>query len=82
MLEFMFEPLVSHKKVKYKMKLFREGGIIEKTTKPDLSDNLKKLLLDSMGGLVYSDDSIICRENNVSKVYGIEGQITIIINGE
>ena len=58
------------------------GGEIEKTTKPDLSDNLKKLLFDTFGGVVFKDDSLICKENNVSKVYSITAKIEIELLGE
>ena len=58
------------------------GGEIEKTTKPDLSDNLKKLLFDTFGGVVFKDDSLICKENNVSKVYSITAKIEIELSGE
>ena len=81
-MEFMFEPLAAHKKVKYKMNHIKAGGTFEKTTKPDLSDNLKKLVLDSMSDLVFKDDALICRENNVTKCYGSEGKITIVLSGE
>ena len=81
-LEIMFEPLAKHKKVKKTMKHFKEGGIIEKTTLPDMMDNLNKLLFDCMSGIVYKDDGLICRASNISKVYGSKGQITITITGE
>ena len=51
-----------------------------KTTKPDL-DNLEKLLMDAMNGIVYTDDSIVCEKNHISKIYGLVPQIQIIIKG-
>ena len=81
-IEFMFEPLAKHLKSKKTMKLFNGGGTIEKTTAPDLHDNLKKLPFDSMNKLVWKDDSLVCIERETSKVFGIQGQITIIIKGE
>lgn len=80
-LKFCFEPLAAHKKSKKISAFLSSGGEIEKTTKPDLSDNLKKLLFDTFSGLVFKDDSLICRENNVSKVYAITAKIEITIKG-
>jgi Holliday junction resolvase RusA-like endonuclease len=45
-------------------------------------DNLKKLVLDSMSELVYSDDSIIWGEDNVRKYYGTGGCVIIEIEGK
>tara|TARA_Y100000590_G_scaffold421731_1_gene525737 strand:+ start:497 stop:940 length:444 start_codon:yes stop_codon:yes gene_type:complete len=80
-LQFVFQPLAKHLKIKKNLALFAQGGTIEKTTRPDLSDNLKKLLLDSMQGLVFKDDCLICKENNISKVYGQKGCIIIHLKG-
>jgi Holliday junction resolvase RusA-like endonuclease len=80
-LQIMFEPLSQHKKTKYIMELFKGGGTIDKTTNPDVMDNLNKLLFDSMSGIVYKDDGLICRANNISKVYGLQGQIVIKLKG-
>jgi len=80
-LQFIFKPLSKHLKSKKTLALFDQGGTIEKTTRPDLSDNLKKLLLDCMQDLVYKDDSLICKEDNISKVYGIRGCIIIHLKG-
>lgn len=80
-LKFCFQPLAAHKKSKKIYAFLSSGGEIEKTTKPDLSDNLKKLLFDTFSGLVFKDDSLICKENNVSKVYAILPKIEIIISG-
>ena len=81
-LEVMFNPLAKHKKSKKTMQHLKAGGIIEKTTLPDVMDNLNKLPFDCMSGLVYKDDGLICRANNISKVFGCKGQITIILSGE
>lgn len=80
-LQFIFQPLAKHLKSKKTIALFAQGETIEKTTRPDLSDNLKKLLLDCMQDIVYKDDSLICKENNISKVYGKEGKIIISLKG-
>ena len=81
-LKFCFQPLAAHKRSKKISAFLASGGEIEKTTKPDLSDNLKKLLFDTFSGVVFKDDSLICRENNVSKVYSITAKIEIELSGE
>ena len=80
-LKFCFQPLAVHKNSKKKFEFLASGGELEKTTKPDLSDNLKKLLFDTFSGLVFKDDSLICKENNVSKVYAITAKIEIELWG-
>lgn len=76
---FRFPPLKNMKKAD-RLKL-EEGRSIWKTTKPDLSDNLMKGLCDAMEGIVYRNDSQICRIGS-SKVYhqtpGIEVQIELL----
>lgn len=81
-LKFCFQPLAAHKRSKKISAFLASGGEIEKTTKPDLSDNLKKLLFDTFGGVVFKDDSLICKETNVSKVYAITAKIEIELSGE
>ncbi|MBW6484393.1 MAG: RusA family crossover junction endodeoxyribonuclease, partial [Vicingaceae bacterium] len=47
-----------------------ENGIrIYKSTKPDLPDNLQKLVCDSLAGIVYTNDSRIVYME-VEKYYG------------
>lgn len=58
------------------------GEIIEKITKPDLTDNLNKLLFDALEDVIYINDSQISVMNNVRKYYGIEPKIIIDISGE
>ena len=54
-----------------KIKEINKGNYIEfKTTKPDMHDNLKKMLIDSMAGIIFSEDSRICSETNIKKFYG------------
>ena len=53
---------------------------IPKTTKPDL-DNLIKQVLDSIKGILISDDNIVCEFRNVGKYYGKEDCIIIEIEG-
>jgi Holliday junction resolvase RusA-like endonuclease len=64
------------------MEQIREGKLFPKTTRPDVCDNLKKLVLDSMSELVYSDDSIIWGEDNVRKFFGTGGCVIIEIEGK
>ena len=77
---FIFPPLKSFSKKK--MKFIEEGGIVPKTTKPDLPDNLKKLPLDAMSGLVFKDDSLIWKECLTEKIYGLGGCIIIRLRGK
>ena len=63
------------------MDAIRNGEIFYKNTKPDLPDNLKKLVNDAMSGLVYEDDSLIVTENDTAKYYGIGGCIIIELEG-
>ena len=46
------------------------GGFVAKTTKPDLQDNLNKMLFDAMQGLIFKNDSQVFEMVNVKKVYG------------
>lgn len=67
-LTFVFPPLKTmNKKVLEKISLEKE--CVYKVTKPDLGDNLKKLTLDAMNGVVYIDDAQICLET-ARKIYG------------
>ena len=44
--------------------------IVYKFTRPDLPDNLKKLVIDAMTGIVFKDDSLIVAEDDIKKYYG------------
>ncbi|HNX37044.1 MAG TPA: RusA family crossover junction endodeoxyribonuclease [Candidatus Cloacimonadota bacterium] len=57
-------------------------GKLHKNTKPDLADNLKKLLFDAMSGIVFYDDARICAENQVEKYYGGEPRIILALEIE
>ena len=78
-LEYRFAPPKSMPK--HKLKLIEEGKVLPKNTKPDLGDNLNKLLFDAMSKVVYFDDSRIVSMANVSKCYakksGISVELTI-----
>lgn len=80
-LHFVFAPLKAFHKVKGKMDAIRNGEVFYKTTKPDMPDNLKKLVNDSMSGLVFVDDALIVGEDNVRKYYGVGGCIIIEMKG-
>jgi Holliday junction resolvase RusA-like endonuclease len=56
------------------------GGEMRHTKKPDL-DNLAKTCLDSLNGVFFRDDSIICALA-VSKSYHVNPCVEISIQGE
>lgn len=76
----VYPPLKSF--TKKKKKIIEDGEFIPKTTRPDLVDNLHKLPLDCLSGLVYKDDGLIWRANNLQKVHGIEGYTKITLRGK
>lgn len=76
-LHFIFPPLKSFSKKLAER--INQGELIQKTTKPDLSDNLSKGVMDSMEGIVYMNDSQICEMDNVRKFYGNEPCIIVEI---
>lgn len=79
-LTFIFPALKSFKKAD---RLKIEGGkLLPKTTKPDATDNLMKGLFDAMNGIVFVDDALIWKMNNISKVYGQTPCILIEMTGE
>lgn len=63
---YVFPPKESF--TKKQKEFLREGGIIYKDTKPDV-DNITKMCLDAMQGVVYINDSRIC-EYKATKQYG------------
>lgn len=76
---FVFPPLKGFNKTQ--MDEIKSGGYVPKLTRPDLPDNLKKLPLDAMSGIVFSDDNIIWKECNTSKLYGLGGIIIVKLRG-
>jgi Holliday junction resolvase RusA-like endonuclease len=74
-LHYVFPPISTLKKSE--KLLIEHGGIVHKTTKPDLTDNLSKSTFDSMQGIVFLNDSQICEMNNVKKYYGTKPGIII-----
>lgn len=63
------------------MDKIKNGEIIYKTTRADI-DNIQKLVYDSMSGLVFKDDGLICTGNDFAKYYGLGGAIIIILKGK
>ena len=74
---FVFPPLKGFSKKK--MKELEEGKEIYKTTRPDLTDNLLKGLMDAMEGIVFVNDSQICEIKNIKKIYGLKPRTEIIL---
>ena len=72
---FVFSPLKSFSKKK--MKMIEDGHIFYKTTRPDLQDNLMKIFIDSLSGIVFKDDSQIVKVNNTAKYYGLQAMIIL-----
>ena len=54
------------------------GNYVRKFTKPDVTDNLNKLLFDALEGLIYANDSQIS-ELHAIKVYGSKSKIILKI---
>lgn len=74
---FVFPPLKT-----FSAKTLEEmeaGKTIYKTTKPDLTDNLMKGLFDAMEGIVYINDSRVCKISS-AKIYGKVPRIIVEIN--
>ena len=66
---YVFPPLSSFSK--RKIKAIEDGEVFYKETKPDLTDNLNKGLFDALEGIVYVNDSRICKIGNAEKIYGV-----------
>jgi Holliday junction resolvase RusA-like endonuclease len=50
-----------------------------KSTKPDLPDNLNKLVFDAMKGIVFTDDKLIVGIENCYKYYGLQPKTIIVL---
>ncbi len=79
-LHFVFSPRKSTKK--QELQKIMNGELLPKTTKPDLTDNLKKGLFDALQGVLYANDSIIFEEAQTGKYYGRVPGIFLTIEGE
>jgi len=77
---FVFSPLKSFSKKK--MDQIEAGVVFEKRTKPDL-DNLIKMLKDVLqNNNIFTNDSLVSKYGEVSKVYGMKPKIIIYLKGE
>jgi Holliday junction resolvase RusA-like endonuclease len=72
---FVFPPGKWSKK---KLAALAAGEVFYKETRPDLQDNLMKMTSDAMNGIVYTDDSRICK-TETQKIYGLVPRIEIEI---
>lgn len=63
--EFDFPPLKSWPKKK--LNILENGGLIYKTSRPDLQDNLMKGMSDALTGIVWKDDAQIAISVSVKK---------------
>ncbi len=79
-LVFIFSPIASLKAAEKKS--IEAGNYVYKDTKPDLTDNLPKLVFDALEGEVFENDSRIVRENNIYKVYGKSPGVFIELKGK
>lgn len=81
-IELCFSPLKSFTKKRLKQLEIWDGEPYDyKVTKPDI-DNCLKNLWDSMNGIVFVDDSLICELKNVVKRYSVRPRIVLEITGE
>ena len=71
---FVFAPPKSFPKKK--LVLMEKGWLFRKITRPDLTDNLHKALLDALTKIVWEDDAIIA-QNSSEKFYGPEPGIKL-----
>ena len=78
-LHYVYPPLKGFSKSI--MQAINAGQIVYKETQPDLVDNLKKLVFDSMAGIVFANDGSVVSEDNVKKYYGLGGCIIIELEG-
>jgi len=74
---FIFTPPKSMRKKD--LKRIKAGEIVYKSTRPDLTDNLFKGMIDSLSGVVFIDDSRIVAMDNVKKYYGFTPRIELEI---
>jgi Holliday junction resolvase RusA-like endonuclease len=79
-LAFVYSPLKSMPKKT--IESIRTGNFIPRTTAPDLTDNLPKLLFDALEGILYDNDSKIFFIKNVVKCFGNNPGVFIQIKGK
>lgn len=75
-LHYIFTPVKSLKAVDRK-RISNGFSDVPKATKPDLTDNLAKGLMDSLQGIVFLNDSQIVAMDNVRKFYGLQPRIEL-----
>lgn len=73
-MDFIYTVPKSYKKAMHEQ--VKRGELVYKITRPDVTDNLAKGLIDALTGIVWQDDSIIA-ESNPRKFYGLKN-MTII----
>jgi len=79
---FVHETTKQQLKSKKTLEFLQGGGLIRKTTRPDLKDNLYKFPLDVLTGWVYKDDGLICEGGSDGKYYGLVPRIELHFMGE
>jgi len=77
-LVYVFPPVRSLTKTQIAM--MKQGLDVYKLTKPDLTDNLNKLLFDALQGLVYKNDSQVVLMKEVKKIYGEIPRTELVIS--
>ena len=76
---YQFSPLKSFTK---SMQMQINNGVeIMKVTKPDMMDNLSKLLMDAFSKIVFNDDALIWKTANMRKVYSVVPGVFIKLIG-
>ena len=76
---YQFSPLKSFTKANIIQ--MNNGVELIKTTKPDMMDNLNKLLMDSLSKVVFYNDALIWKSMNVRKVYSVIPGVLIKLIG-
>jgi len=66
---FLFSP--PKNMAKYLKNAIADGWNVYKSTKPDVTDNLFKGVIDALEGIVYKNDSQICMLDDVKKMYTV-----------
>lgn len=79
-LKMIIEYIFKHPKNfnKKRIEFIKNGGYIHKVTKPDVTDNLQKGLVDAISGIVFEQDQQISH-CDTRKLWGANNEINIII---
>lgn len=70
-LHYIFYPPKKH------LEAVERKELVLVVTRPDMTDNLNKLVFDAMKKIVYLDDSQVCVMDNVMKYYGLQPRTII-----